>query len=123
MGAQNKRQVGECPKCHKPIFEGHPYPWCIECGERFTESFLSGHPDIYKHTPYTGPKEEGPKVYIPPRVLGYGLVSLGILILITPIYWHPNYSTQTTMLKMAFPAFLCIASGLRYFQRTSTKER
>ena len=121
MGAQNKRQISECPNCHKPIFDGHPYPWCIECGERFPEGFLASNPDVYKHTAYTGPKEEGPNVNFPPKLVGYALLSLGIMLLITPIYWHPNYSAQTTLLKMAFPAFLCIASGLKYFQRTDPK--
>ena len=35
MATQNKKQLATCPSCHKPVWEDHDYPWCIECGERF----------------------------------------------------------------------------------------
>src|SRR5512133_1470531 len=116
-------QIAECPSCHKAIYQGHRYPWCVECGERFSERFLSTHPEVYTSKPYTGPKTEGPSEATSSLIVGYGLLVVGVTMLITPLFWHPNYSAEDTFLNMAPNAVICLGSGWKYLHYKKSKQR
>lgn len=43
------------PKCGKPIYADHLYPWCIECGERLPPEIVSELP-LVRETAVKGPE-------------------------------------------------------------------
>jgi len=106
------RKIAECPSCHKPIFEGHANPWCIECGERFTQEFLADHPLVYQHTPYAGPISDGPSERTSTRIAGSFLILVGVAITLLVAYGHSNYPRQVTTIKMAPWIMMTLSSGI-----------
>jgi len=120
MSKESRSQIASCPKCNKAIYKGNPNPWCMECGERFSEAFLSANPEVYKPIHYTGPKAEGPDFILPPKAPGYALMALAVILIVTPSYWHPNYSMEMTMLKMSPFAFFCFAASLKYLYKSKS---
>jgi len=50
MAKTPKVMIAKCPKCQKPVWDDHEYPWCIECGEQFPEDFTPNIPKLQKAT-------------------------------------------------------------------------
>lgn len=43
--------IAQCPKCSATIGDEHPYTWCVECGEHFSEKLLSMFPKVQASQP------------------------------------------------------------------------